>query len=941
MAFRPRKLVIWLISLAVVLVIYLLYSRITTTPIDIDTTPEFVDAVTDSNVGRFDGKIGRIGDVGVAKLKSPKFLHRNKNKEVDRVFGFEELLNEEKDEWEMEKPYMNIFQPGFKCYITADKGNVQIETAVGRPTPKDAKFTGNVVIHILPQDPNGIKESFVYLDDVVFLSEKTQFSTAGPVKFTSQDAQMLGIGAEIVYDDRLGRLEFLRIVHLESLHLKSSEATSFFQTTPASGRSAKAPQSSPAERDTDKPIGAGKSIAKQQPEPVATEAPQKAKVIPPTGQGVVEQTPGEYYRCVFSKNVVIDTPDQLIFADEELCISNILWSKASNGQSGKADTGATDNAKAQNVTVSKKSEPNEWGPKRPPALRQPDKEPLGTRLDEQFVDIVVTCDNGIVVTPMDSPRPQSDSNKPRAPAAAPNSKNPKKLQDTTGRTIFIAPRIDHNASTGNTLASGPSELTFYTTSNLTTAEANETPVPVKITAQKQTQFLSASNQVIFEGDCLCTMPRDVSTPQQNYTLMAPKLTVDLPSDKSERPSTLPDIVAAGPTELTFYVDVNDKEAGKSAVPAKVTAQKQARFLSASNQIVFEGDCLCVIPQVLSTPQRNYILSSPKLTVDLPKDKSKQPSVFPDILAAGPAELTFYVDDFTSTETNKAPVPASVIAQKQARFLSESNQAVFEGNCLCTVLHEDPNTQQKYILSAQKLTIDLPADTNDRSHASVTGIEHLTAAGGIVRLATVKTAKDELLGGIELKCRKFDYDAVQKLFLATGPLAAGPALIQVDNSKISQAKQATGRFSLRRPCYAFLRRFDTLKYLLKENRIIADAGPQETLRIDYIPVIEGKYGKQVTAHARHLEALLYQTTDGRTELSTLTASGGITYEDEDKDNQFVGSNLFYDYKKSVMKLWGDEFQPCYLNGALVDGIEYNLKTGKAKAKVVAPGALQMR
>ena len=89
----------------------------------------------------------------------------------------------------------------------------------------------------------------------------------------------------------------------------------------------------------------------------------------------------------------------------------------------------------------------------------------------------------------------------------------------------------------------------------------------------------------------------------------------------------------------------------------------------------------------------------------------------------------------------------------------------------------------------------------------------------------------------------------------------------------------------------------------------------------------------------MEAFLDQSVEGQTELATLTATNGITFEDE--DNQFIGSRLFYDHKKALMTVQGDEYQPCYLNGALVDNILYNLKTGRRKAKVVGPGALRLK
>jgi hypothetical protein len=77
-----------------------------------------------------------------------------------------------------------------------------------------------------------------------------------------------------------------------------------------------------------------------------------------------------------------------------------------------------------------------------------------------------------------------------------------------------------------------------------------------------------------------------------------------------------------------------------------------------------------------------------------------------------------------------------------------------------------------------------------------------------------------------------------------------------------------------------------------------------------------------------------------EVSTLTASGGITYEDG--DNEFEGSELFYDHKKSIVKISGDESQPCYFNGVLVDAIEIDLRNGeviKVKGQVPLPGTLQ--
>jgi len=165
---KSRKLYVWLISAGVILAIYLLYNWISKTgPIEIDTGAKFADTVAESDRGEFDDEIGMIGDVGVGTVQKAKYTHLNAEKQVDREFGFEKLLHVEGDEWEIEKPYMNIFRHNLKCYITADEGKVQVEDAVGRATPKDATLTGNVVIHISPEVGSNVQESFIYLDDVI------------------------------------------------------------------------------------------------------------------------------------------------------------------------------------------------------------------------------------------------------------------------------------------------------------------------------------------------------------------------------------------------------------------------------------------------------------------------------------------------------------------------------------------------------------------------------------------------------------------------------------------------------------------------------------------------------------------------------------------------------------------------------------------------------
>jgi hypothetical protein len=740
-----RKFFIAFISLAAVLAIFLFYGRIGKTPpipMDTDTGAEFIDSVADGSDGGLDNEVGMIGEVGVGTVRKAKYITLNENNEVEREWGFERLLHEVRDLWEIEKPYMNIYQRNFKFYITADKGNVQVETAVGKSTPKDATFTGNVVIRILPEGSSNVKKSNIYLDDITFLSEKSQLTTAGPVKFVTEDAQMLGTGMELIYDDVLERIDYLKIIDLKSLRIKSSQ-TGF---------------RSDARTQADRPADTGGPGKMQQSdEPVV--ASDKGQIQTTAARPEVEQGKaypergrrGEYYECIFGKNVLIDSPEQLVFAHDKIAINDIFWSKASSGQSNQTDAGAAehgpqspDDAGTNNVTVPKQDEPNESSQNQP------------NESSEKCEDIIITCDGGFVVTPMGSAKTNEYSGKsiPNASIIT-GTERPKELEDANDRTTFLARIIDYSASTDDTVAVGASELRFYT-NDLIQAEPNQTTVPVKVTSQKLLRFLPALNQVIFEGDCVCEMLRD-------------------------EPNGL----------------------------------------------------------------RRYVVSGQRFRVDLSPDKDKQPS--------------------------------------------------------------DSGRQ----------------------------IKHFTADGGVVKLATVKMANEKVLGGVEVKCLKCEYDTAQQLFLATGP-----GVINLDNSDVPGPNSQPDKFSLNKPCWAIIENFQTLKYFLDKNQLVADAPSQGLLTVNYFPIVKTQvqYDQQVTVTAVHVQAHLIETAEGEFKLSTLSATGGITYEDQDKE--FNGSKLFYDAGKAIITVHGDELQPCHFNGVPVDEIEWDLKTDKIKFEIKGPGALQL-
>ncbi len=717
MIFRSRKLSIWVVSFGAVLMVFLLYSLSSRTPrIEIDIGPEAVN--TDSNFG---GEVGVVGGVGVGQVETARFTTLNKDKQIEREFGFERLLHESGNEWAIEKPFMNIFRPSFKCYITAEEGDVQVETAAGKTSPKDAKLRGNVVIHIVPEKNSKMGEGFIYLDDVTYISEKSQFSTDGPVKFASADVQMFATGMELVYNEAQEKLDFLRIIKLESLHIKPSSQASLFSSR--------------------RPGSAGPADANSKIQP--KEGTPETGVAGAAGKEPTEQAKGRKYRCLFSKNVFVNHPEQVIFTDE-LFIDNIFEPKGPASSSTEVEPTAVEGGKIPLPDANRQNIAG--GPGKP------------EQRDKTSTDIVVTCDNGIFITQMDSTKVYGSSIEP--PAAENTIEKWKTLInsiDINERPTFVAQRIDYNydPSAGDITASGSSELKFY---------------------------------------------------------------------------------------------ANDVAGSPNSVPVTVTTEKKATFLPAENKAVFEGDCVCKMFRADSGIEQEYMLSAPRLTINLYRDKKKS------------------------------------------------------------------------------------------SGGSVNAIEYLTADNGVVQLANARwkapAEAKKLLGFIKLKCHRFDYDPAKQLFLASGP----DGLIAADHSKIIQQRQRkkSEKFSLSQPCYAVLRDFDTLKYHLDSDHLVADSNLGQML-IDYFPIVDGKEGEHVEAGTSHVEAVLYETTERKLELSTLSATDGISYRE--KDRQFAGSKLFYNANKSLMTILGNETQPCLYNGAHVDQIEYNLKSDTVKTMITGPGQLQ--
>ena len=502
-----RKFVVGIVALGVLLGVYGLYMRLNRAPKMIsgptESLPEVLNEVNAPDPQR---QVGTIFDVGVGEVRQTQFVHRNESNRVDRKFGFEELLHDEGDQWEITHPYMELFLPAFRCRVTADRGKVLLETAFGRPTPNDATFSGNVIIHIVPVDPNDSWESFIHLDDVGFLAAKSMFTSSGAVRFLSRSIQLVGTGMELLYDEPRSRLELFHILDLDSLRLRSSDLGSVADPNPARHSTAESAS----------------------PDRVATQ--QASTVADPNG---VQR---DNYQCIFRENVVIETPERAIAAGDVLAINNIPW----------PHSGRTDRAEEQIA------EPNEEGP-----LPFPGPDALDTTassyvaistLPESLFDVVVTCDGGFVVTPVGATSVASESagatspQEPRTPIS-PGAGIP------PDRQRAVARRIDFDASSYDTVLAGPVEMMFHIDSNgLSDGKAGGTPLPMVVKAGGSARFLAVPNQILLDGGCSLDLQRSEPNLDTAYSLTAPRLTLDLvadPNAKNEAAVAVRQFVADG------------------------------------------------------------------------------------------------------------------------------------------------------------------------------------------------------------------------------------------------------------------------------------------------------------------------------------------------------------------------------------------------------------
>lgn len=477
-----RKFIIWLISFGVVLTAFLIYRSASDTGVIEVTRLNRGLEYADVNQFIADSNAGQVGQAKVEYLERARFETVDvKTRKLKRVVGFEKVLHKTGNEWVLEKPYMNVFQDRLRCDVTAETGTVELENVEGSdPVPKSAVLKGNVVIHIFPERAAGSSDSFVYLHQVIFDSDRSMFFSDDDVNFVSADAHLVGKGLEVVYNSITSRMEYLKVRQVDFLNVRDLAQTS--------------------------------RVKEKQPEETsaAVSLSEPVEAQPATGQ-VKEKK--ESYQCLFRDNVSLEYEDEVVLAGE-IAIANLLWSSTEESEQPQISTDA--------------AEPNTAGQRQDAKATAPDK-----KESAESIIATVKCDGPMIIRP--TPAAGFDDYKPVQFKTF--YKLPKEIFSWLGRrNVLLAQRVSYDYTAEIARAHGQVELVFYP--EMKEYAAKRKDAPFIIDALTGAEFISEQNRAVFYGNVKGSFRKQTDYYDEENIFRGDKLIVDLASGQNKPKSAV-------------------------------------------------------------------------------------------------------------------------------------------------------------------------------------------------------------------------------------------------------------------------------------------------------------------------------------------------------------------------------------------------------------------
>ncbi|MCD6395870.1 MAG: LPS export ABC transporter periplasmic protein LptC [Planctomycetes bacterium] len=556
---KLRKIMIWCVAVSALLIVFRVYNRITGIP-KIVPPPKNEGEVIEAPTFNREGS--RIGSAMVDRVGESRYkFYDPVTKKLERELGFKKLLNpgDRSKKWQLREPYMIMYNDDSVCRITSKRGTVQVETVDNNPTPTDAELYDNVVIRIQSTAAVPAPDTVIYMDRLLYNSERSVFHTNGPIKLISEKAEMEGTGLQLIYNETLNRFEFFKVEILDYLRLKNVAAFS----SPRGAIAAKTSDAGSA-KSTDAGEVQSVAVAGSQKPTVAVAGSQKPgepKVVV-AGDTADEKvkaapSPDDFYECTFSRDVVIKYGDEIIVEGaDEISIRNILWASGSAKSKPAEGETSADSGSAKKVTTGVPSVASvaakETTRSASTAVASASTGPIGKEdagsdttpppgddktaaaAEGMGVEVYITCKGSLVSKPTtsvyDSTEPPIEvmpasegpttetviaagvlerplegqaaglsggvSNEGAGEVAAGGGLQEKNaLVQEEGPAVFKTRSITYDMATGSGWAQAPVELTFYPRLDKE-SDPNTVVLPMVITAEKNVQFLANADRVV-------------------------------------------------------------------------------------------------------------------------------------------------------------------------------------------------------------------------------------------------------------------------------------------------------------------------------------------------------------------------------------------------------------------------------------------------------------
>lgn len=914
-----------------------------------------------------------MGDVNIEEATRPQYTRLDPvTYKVREVYGFEALMNprQESRYREVKRPYMIRYDGDSTMRVDADRGRMDMERIGSETVLRGAELMDNVVIRIIRGTGPEAEESVLEMDNLSYSSERSEFFTEGPIRMTSDTAELTGTGLTLLYDPRLQQLEYMKIRELDLLRLKDMAEPgkiSIGGSSPDEGTELK-PKPEVADASESRPVAASGEAGLK---PAAVKPKETATATPASASAAASS---RLYQCSVLENVEIRYGQELvIFGADEVNINRIFW------EGSQAETTASEpKEKAIAANPSTAAEPRQVTPVAESTAAWPAGEGGEVAARDESRDILVTCDGGIVVQPMEATTPVT-STEPEIQMQGRQLRIDRLYKDVPQPVPMVSCQTLRYGWNDQILEMYPGEpqrpITLYLDEEGGEIETqgavrwDRQSNKARIDGPGRIQFAGTDaasdrrGQLLFGGLMdLLFAERPAAEDSSSLALKTAQITGGMEAFMPEQglrsrarkadfffgPSNTPRrIDMEGDVEFETQAD-SDKSAATASrstllfdpqgLLESATLDGQVRMTSGKGlirgrtaNILFAEDAggEAVVRKVEVTGEP--VLEN--------QTESGTPARFEAVridydyqegraVAAGPVQFTFLAADPNRPEL--APVPVTVTAEDRAEFIISGGDQIervsFYGNVIGTSEVTAANERLVRRFYGQTMDVLLANDAGGKP-----SIGQVTVKDGGVKLQAIQYYEGRKVSHVEMDCQQFNYDGASDRITATGP-----GLIQLANPEVPAGSAIEGGFDLQQPCYAKAEDFDQLSWYLGEERLTAYG--REGIVLSYLPVKDGVLGDKVIVQCVHAAAQMDSPVKGQSQLKELVATGGISYEDTGpKGVPLRGDRLTYRQADPWALIEGTDANPCYVGNTAVPFIRLNPVTGELETRLgTAPG-----